>query len=366
MKSFSYKIGTDEVNVVIGPCSVNNLFYHLSSFSKPVVLVVDKVFTQSYPYFGSLQILLEQFNVFVLDGGLESKTLDTTKSLFSYLHSLNFPRDGVLVAIGGGVIGDLVGFVASTYHRGVSLIHVPTTTTSMFDSSVGGKTGLNLFNQVNFIGTYYNPDFIFIDPCFLNTLSDRDLASGIVEAYKMSLTTLPSLYELLNDNQNSLLDRDLDLFSDLAYHAISSKIRHVSSDFKEKHSRLILNFGHTFGQCFESYFGLNSDFLRHGEAVSLGLVCSLYASYHYFDDCSSDLYDNAQQFLKSINMPTNLSFVQSTVDLPTPLILFQNLINDKKRTHSFMRFILLRSLHDPFIVNDLSDPLILDSFACVS
>ena len=95
-------------------------------------------------------------------------------------------------------------------------------------------------------------------------------------------------------------------------------------------------------------------------------MCSLYASSHYFDDRSSALYDTALEFLKNINMPTNLAFMNTDVELPVPLSLFQNLINDKKRTHSFMRFILLRSLHEPQIVNDLPDQLILDSFACVS
>ena len=366
MKSFSYKIGTDEVKVVIGPSAISNLFYHLSALSQPVLLVIDKIFLQSYPYFGCLQNLLEKFNIFVIEGGLESKTLESSISLFSHLHSLNFPRDGFLVAIGGGVIGDLVGFVASTYHRGVSLIHVPTTTTSMFDSSVGGKTGLNFLNQVNFIGTYYNPEFIFIDPCFLDTLSDRDLSSGTVEAYKMSLTTLPSLYDLLDSNQSFLLDRDPELYTEIAFHAISSKIKHVSTDFKEKHSRLILNFGHTFGQSFESYFGLNSDCLRHGEAVSLGLLCSLHASNKYFKHSSSNhLLDNAIDFLQNINMPTKLSAISSDKQLPSSHVLYSNLINDKKRTHLFSRFILLRSLHNPLIVNDLSVDIILSSFDSV-
>jgi len=160
---------------------IDNLSDYLKNFSnKSVLLVLDSFFEENHNLNGiELNELISRYNHVFIDGGIESKDISVTLKICDELNSLNIARDGCIVAIGGGVIGDTCGLASSLYKRGISLVHVPTTMTSAVDSAIGGKTGVNMHETVNLLGTYYHPKSTFIDLRFLLSLSSRDFAAGI-------------------------------------------------------------------------------------------------------------------------------------------------------------------------------------------
>ena len=185
------RVGLDNFPIIIGQEIISDLEIFLNSYKKEsVFLICDNFFQESFSKLSlDLRSFLEKYNHLYMDGGIEKKDLDSYKNVIEILDKFSIPKDGIIIGIGGGVIGDLTAFVASTYKRGINLVHVPTTTTAMIDSCVGGKTGLNFLEQVNLLGTYYNPKAIFIDIQFLKTLKERDYYSGLCEAIKLALTS---------------------------------------------------------------------------------------------------------------------------------------------------------------------------------
>ena len=186
--TFQAAIGLDKYPIIIGINIFRDLIAFLKTYSKNIFIICDKYFkTNNHFYSDSLSFIF-QYNHIFIDGGIESKTIRSYENILKELVRKNIARDGVIVAIGGGVIGDLGAFAASTYQRGIDLVHIPTTTTAMIDSSVGGKTGLNHLEQVNLIGSYHNPkgsSWIYA-PCYLKI----GTTIPVSEAIKMSITQI--------------------------------------------------------------------------------------------------------------------------------------------------------------------------------
>jgi 3-dehydroquinate synthase len=198
------------------------------------------------------------------------KTLATVQSLYTGLARLQADRSTALVALGGGVVGDTVGFTAATYLRGVPLVHVPTTVTAMVDSSIGGKVGVDLPEAKNLVGAFYNPLFVVSDPTLLMSLPTRFLAAGLAEVIKAACLASPDLFAHLERRDPPLGPQDLD---EVLARAIDIKVRVVSEDPFERGVRATLNLGHTLGHALEAARGFHQ--MPHGEAVSLGLIASL-------------------------------------------------------------------------------------------
>ncbi len=214
---------------------------------------------------------LEELNpLFVtVPSGESSKSREMKEEIEDNLLDHKFGRDSLIIAIGGGVIGDLAGFTASTFNRGIPIIHIPTTMLAMVDSSIGGKTGINTKHGKNLIGATYQPVAVFADMDFLETLSDEEFTNGLAEVIKMSIVMDKDLFERLEKNHKKILARDKSILQEVIKRNIELKKGIVEDDAEEKGLRQVLNFGHTFGHALEAY---NNYKIRHGFAVAQGMI----------------------------------------------------------------------------------------------
>lgn len=223
--------------------------------------------------------------------GEESKSISTLETLCETMLEKGFTRSDCVVAVGGGVVGDLGGFAASVYMRGIDFYNVPTTVLSAVDSSVGGKTGVNFHGVKNILGAFYQPKGVLFDRNVLKTLPARQISAGLAEAIKMAMTFDASLFEAFeSDVINDAL------YESLIFRAVQLKAAIVEKDEREGGLRKTLNFGHTFGHAVEAAGELG--LLQHGECVALGMI----------PFCSEKVYKRLMPVLKRLNLPTNLPF----------------------------------------------------------
>lgn len=206
-------------------------------------------------------------HVYTLEAGEQSKNFENYEKLLKKLLELNFTRKDLIIAVGGGVVGDLSGFVAASYMRGIDFINIPTTSLSQIDSSIGGKVGINLNQVKNIVGAFYHPKLVLIDPSVLKTLPKRHLNNGLVEAIKAGLIYDSSLFEIFEQ------DDYLDDIETILIKSLMVKKDIVEKDEKEQNLRKILNFGHTIGHAIESLTGFKD--LYHGECVALGMLAMI-------------------------------------------------------------------------------------------
>lgn len=364
--TFEARIGLDRFPIIIGRGIFKEIISFINTYEKNnVFIIVDSFFKTSNNIYSEDLHFIKNYIHLYIDGGIESKNISSFQFIIKELVKNNIARDGLIVAIGGGVIGDLAAFVASTYQRGVDIIQVPTTTTSMIDSSLGGKTGINHLDQVNLIGSYYNPKGIFMDTRFLNSLNQRDFYSGVCEAIKMAITSDKNMFYRFNSIAKLTKSRNPEILEEIIYWSAITKLKHVASDLKEKSLRLILNYGHTFGQAIESFYGLYQDTLKHGEAVALGITVAANLSNRINNNPeSNELYLETKRLLFNYNLPTKFSNLKTEV-VPEISKLIDNISNDKKRIYEGNRFIICKSIGKPFvkIINDKD--LIFNSFKCL-
>lgn len=212
----------------------------------------------------------KQVSVVSLPDGEQFKTLEYLNRIYDRLLEDNHTRKTTLIALGGGVVGDMTGFAAASYQRGVSFIQLPTTLLSMVDSSVGGKTGVNHALGKNMIGAFYQPECVIIDTDTLASLPAREFAAGLAEVVKYGLIADIPFYEWLEANWAGLLSRDPELLAEAILRSCENKARVVAEDEREGGRRAILNLGHTFGHAIETATGYGS--WLHGEAVAAGMV----------------------------------------------------------------------------------------------
>ncbi len=213
---------------------------------------------------------------YILPSGEKTKSEKELKKIYNFLLKNNFGRDTVLIAIGGGVTGDLAGYAASTFMRGIQLVHVPTTFLAMIDSSIGGKTGINFNKKKNIIGAFYQPRLVFIDTMFLSTLPLREFNSAWGELIKYGLIANKDFYNFLSDNLEKVKSLSDRVIKRAVEESVSIKAGVIQQDeFEQRGIRKILNFGHTFAHAIESELGFK---IKHGEAVTAGIICSLFLS----------------------------------------------------------------------------------------
>ena len=218
--------------------------------------------------------------------GERSKNFANMEKLLSLMLTNSFSRKDCVVAVGGGVVGDLAGFVAATYMRGVDFYNIPTTVLSQVDSSVGGKTAIDLNGVKNVVGTFYQPKAVLIDPSTLGTLSQRQISNGLAEAVKMSLIGDADLFTMIEKSDPE------EIIDEVIKRSVRAKVRIVEIDEKESNLRRVLNFGHTIGHAIESYEELHG--LLHGECVGIGMLPM----------CSDGLRPRVENVLKRLRLPT--------------------------------------------------------------
>ncbi len=232
--------------------------------------------------------------VYTIKAGEESKTLESFKSILSFMLEKGFVRTDAVVAVGGGVVGDLAGFVASSFMRGIDFYNIPTTVLSQLDSSIGGKVAVNLNSIKNIVGAFYQPKKVIIDQNTLKSLDKRQIANGLAEGIKMGLTSDESLFEILED------ENFLDRLDEITEKSLLVKKAVVEEDEKETGLRKILNFGHTIGHGIES--SAKGEFF-HGECVSLGM---LYMA-------SASVKERLIPVLKRVGLPTKHNFDSESI-----------------------------------------------------
>jgi 3-dehydroquinate synthase len=228
-----------------------------------------------WKHVGKLVLLPKEFGnpkLILFDDSESAKNLSTVEHISRALIRTGADRNAIFVAIGGGVVGDVAGFVAATYLRGVRLVHIPTTLVAQVDSAIGGKTGVNLREGKNLVGAFYQPDFVIADPATLRTLSDRDYRSGIYEIIKYGIIGDAKLFRDLETNLDKLLRRDAATLSNVIPRCIAQKARVTTLDECEGGLRETLNFGHTFAHALESLTRYRV--FRHGEAVGWGMIAA--------------------------------------------------------------------------------------------
>ena len=248
----------------------------VSSFveqGRNVAIVTDDGVPDQY-----VNAVMKQFRkcyLYVFPHGEKSKNFTTYQRVLHFLLDHNISKKDYVIALGGGVVGDLTGFAAATYKRGVRFINIPTTTLSMVDSSIGGKVAVNFEKLKNHIGTYYQPEVVIIDPKTLETLPKRHINNGAIEALKTGLIGDKELFEIFKKGEY------LEKIKEVIYRSLCVKASVVEQDEKENNIRKILNFGHTFGHAYESYFKMNT--YLHGESIALGML-TVSRDETYFND----------------------------------------------------------------------------------
>ncbi|MEE2860350.1 MAG: 3-dehydroquinate synthase [Pseudomonadota bacterium] len=289
----------------------------------------------------------------VLPAGEGTKNWDQLSACVEWLLGQQVERRDVVVALGGGVIGDLVGFAAAILRRGVRFVQVPTTLLAQVDSSVGGKTGINSAKGKNLIGAFHQPSLVLADINVLDTLSERDFLAGYGEVAKYGLLGDAAFFGWLEDNA-PLLRRDAGLRQHAVAHSVAMKAGIVTRDETEQGERALLNLGHTFGHALEAATGY-SDRLLHGEGVAIGCALAFDLSAR-MGLCPQEAPSRVLAHLRQMGMPARLSEIPG--DLPDDQDLIRLMGQDKKVIDGRLRFVLARDVGDAF-VSDAVDRAVL-------
>ena len=316
----------------------------LLSGTDHVVVVTNTILQELYPY--RLSKALQESGVrvttCVLPDGEEYKNLDTLSKIFDFLMNVNANRKTMLVAFGGGVIGDMAGFAAATFMRGIPFVQVPTTLLAHVDSSVGGKTAVNHSLGKNTIGSFKQPEYVCIELSFLKTLPFRELKAGYLELLKHCFISDVSLFEFIQDHTLETLD--FGFLEEAIFRSCVIKGRLVEQDETEKGLRAMLNFGHTLGHLIETHTGYGK--YLHGEAVGAGMCFAAFVSWRH-NKLSEKDWKRIYGYLRKILTP----IILHSLDLE----LFRDLIlHDKKSQNQAVNFIMLKKLGESYIQQETS------------
>ena len=298
-------------------------------------------------YIEKLHAVLGDYQVtdIILPDGEEYKNLDVLNQVFDGLLQDRHNRTTTLIALGGGVVGDMCGFAAASYQRGVHFIQVPTTVLSQVDSSVGGKTGVNHALGKNMIGAFHQPQCVLADIETFKTLPDRELSAGIAEVIKYGLICDKPFFDWLETNITALMDRDEDALIEAVLRSCDNKAKVVAEDEKEAGRRALLNLGHTFGHAIETHQGYGN--WLHGEAVAAGMVMAvqLSARLGWVDE---GVVQRVIALLEKANLP-----IQPPEGM-TPDEFLSLMSVDKKVIDGQLRLILLKSIGDAVVTSEAS------------
>jgi len=295
-----------------------------------------------------------RFKTLVLPDGEEHKNLNVLNSIYDTLLENRLDRNTTLIALGGGVIGDITGFAAATYQRGVHLVQIPTTLLSQVDSSVGGKTAVNHPIGKNMIGAFYQPKAVIADTNTLNTLEERQLSSGIAEVIKYGLIRDISFLEWLESNIDKLLDRDPVALAYAIERSCRNKAEIVAADERESGQRALLNLGHTFGHAIET--GMGYGVWLHGEAVASGMVMAARLSNKLGWISESDV-SRVIDLLERANLPITAP-EQMTADKFIELMSL-----DKKVSDGILKLVLYKSVGKAVISKDYTDAILRETIS---
>ena len=356
------KINNFSYPVIVGTDILNKLPNEINKFtkSKKVLILIDKYLVKKYLNSFARNLIKKNFTVetIKITAGKKCKDVKSLIHIIDILEKKNFSKDSTMIVVGGGTIGDLGGFAASLFFRGMHLVHVPTTLTAQIDSSLGGKVAVNFNNNINAIGNYYHPKLILCDYTFIKNLPIRDFKSGISEVIKSALITNKKYTNFIKKNYIAILKREKNIILKMVAIIIKIKLNIVKQDEREKNVRMYLNYGHTIGQAIESSYPLNLEHYRHGEAVALGMLCVAHIAQKYFK--VKNLYSEHLTILKNYGLTINISkFKKSKKNMLN--IILKNISKDKKKNHTGNRFVLLKQIGNPKIVSNINPNIVKES-----
>jgi 3-dehydroquinate synthase len=338
-RSYSVRVGTGDFDR-IGPFAREALEASWSGRSCRAALVVTDRNVAAQPYLPACALALELVGIAprqaVLDAGEATKSLESAATLYDELVAMRADRHTVVVALGGGVVGDLAGFVAATYARGVPLLMVPTSLLAQVDSSVGGKVGVNHPQAKNIIGAFHQPAGVWIDTDTLATLPPRELRCGLAEVVKYGVILDAEFFAELEAGADAILDRDPRLLRRIVAHSCRLKAEVVTADEREETGlRALLNFGHTIGHAFEAVAGYDGSVL-HGEAVAAGMVAESRLA-ERLGWIRPEITGRLTRLLARFGLPTSLPGLDAAR-------LIDAMGRDKKYRRGKVRFVLPRTL----------------------
>ncbi|MFA9377186.1 MAG: 3-dehydroquinate synthase [Lachnotalea sp.] len=288
--------------------------------------------------------------IFTFPEGEASKNLDVVRTLYEKLIQEKFDRKDMLVALGGGVVGDLTGYTAATYLRGIDFIQVPTSLLAQVDSSIGGKTGVDFDSYKNMVGAFHQPKLVYMNISVLHTLSESQFYSGMGEILKHGLIKSEDYYIWLIEHLYEIYEKELDILEEMVYESCLVKSAVVEKDPKEQGDRALLNFGHTIGHSIEK---LKNFQLSHGECVALGSIAAAYISWKREYLSKEDFYEIRDMYV-AFNLPITVTNI-----VPEDILAATKL--DKKMQSGQIRFILLKKIGKAIIDHTVTDEEILEA-----
>jgi len=354
VKTLKIKLIENSYRVLIGKNVLNNLIEHVNSIPVTKCLFIIDQNVEKY-HLETIRNVFAGISCktykYIFNATEFNKSLNQTKLIYKFLSDTYFDRNSVIISFGGGITGDVSAFAASTFMRGIKFVQIPTTLLSMVDSSVGGKTGVNFNNRKNLIGTFYQPDGVFIYPAFLKSLPDKEILSGAGEVFKYAFLSDGKNYNLLKNNLKKIFNKNMSGIEATVEICLKIKSNIVSQDEKEITGlRKILNLGHTFAHAFE----VQSKYkLTHGEAVIGGIYCSLFLS-------ENSGYISKQKlnlFLKDFNFIKTNKILGSLDENK----IYESMTGDKKNVSGKIKLVLLEDIGKIIIDVSAGKSVIIDS-----
>ncbi len=341
MKKLNMNLGSITSNIIIEKGIIKNAGREIRKVysSNKIAVVTDENVFGLYGEILEKSLAAENFTptFIVIKPGEQSKTVDTLKHVYSNLVSMGITRGDLIVALGGGVVGDLAGFAASTYLRGIDFVQIPTSLLAQIDSSIGGKVAVNLDEGKNLIGSFYHPKLVLVDPEVLNSLPEKFVKDGLGEAIKYGCIRDKELFSMLLDIKSNF--ELLDNIEDIIFRCLSIKKETVEMDEKDKGIRMLLNFGHTIGHAIEKYF--NYEKYSHGEAVSVGM--------YWITKKSEEMGITEKGTSDKIKGALENYGIEYTIPHLDREEIIKNILVDKKNISGKLNIILLKDIGNAFI-----------------
>jgi len=344
-------LGHHAYDIIVGERLLAKAGEHIKPLlARPhVIIVSDETVARLYLHrlTNSFEEAGIQHRSVIVPAGEGTKSLGEFSKVVEQILEYKPSRDTTLIALGGGMVGDLTGFAASVLLRGVNFIQIPTTLLAQVDSSVGGKTGINSAFGKNLIGSFHQPLLVLSDISTLSSLPKRELLAGYAEMLKYALINDVEFFAWLDKNAQALLAGDVALMTQAILHCCKAKADIVEADEKEKNVRALLNLGHTFGHALEAETGYG-DTLLHGESVAIGMVMAFAASVA-MGLCAEEDLEQVKAHYKTVGLPASPKEIRSEWNVDA---LMEHFTRDKKATGSGMTFILMRGIGKAFVMHD--------------
>ena len=344
-------LGLDSYKISMIDSFVSSISHVASSTKSQCMLIsqdnIYKLYKDKFDQLSKLSNII----IHLIDDGEQAKSFETITQITNKMASEHFDRSSIVLAVGGGVVGDIAGFAASVYMRGIDYVQYPTTLLAMVDSSIGGKTGINLKSGKNLVGRIYQPKAVEIDINFLLTLPDRQINAALAEAIKYGFIYDRELFDFIASSIDNIIEnKSIKILEKIIIQCCEIKSDVVSEDVNENELRMILNFGHTVGHAIEGYFDYRT--LLHGEAIFYGMKCALYLSNKY-GNLSNNEYNKSLDLLSKFDLPS--------VSIEDYDKFMTYIKNDKKIRASNVKFILLDEIGKSQINDNISFEQIIES-----